>query len=298
VIPLRCVQQARITRKNPEPEPGAPDQLGEHLVRCERHAVASRAQRLAQAHAGRNIAARSDGHDQHSHDLTLRAPAADPLPPNNVLCDRLAPVAGQSTGMLAGMHSCIAFEAAQAAELRQRISSEPWLVTALQAVASSDLPDAWVGAGVIRDLVWGQLHEGFRPEAVKDIDVAFFDPCDLSPGRDEEAQHHLANLAGLPWEATNQAAVHTWFDAYFGGLPVPPLASVHDAVATWPETATCVAARLLDQHIDICAPHGLDDLLKGVWRRNPTRVTREESRDRLARHQVSWRWPRVTVIPP
>ena len=171
-------------------------------------------------------------------------------------------------------------------------------MAALRAVASSDLPDAWVGAGVIRDLVWGQLHEGFRPEAVKDIDVAFFDPCDLSPGRDDEAQHHLANLAEPALGSDEQAAVHTWFDAHFGGLPVPPLVSVHDAVATWPETATCVAVRLLGQHIDICAPHGLDDLLNGVWRRNPTRVTWQESCDRLARHQVARRWPKVTIIPP
>ncbi len=171
-------------------------------------------------------------------------------------------------------------------------------MAALRAVASSDLPDAWVGAGVIRDLVWGQLHEGFRPEAVKDIDVAFFDPCDLS--RDVTTKRSITWLISpsLPWEATNQAAVHTWFDAHFGGPPVPPLVSVHDAVATWPETATCVAVRLLGQHIDICAPHGLDDLLNGVWRRNPTRVTWQESCDRLARHQVARRWPKVTVIPP
>ncbi len=171
-------------------------------------------------------------------------------------------------------------------------------MTALQAVRTSDLPDAWIGAGVIRDLVWGQLHSGFRPEAVNDIDVAFFDPGDLSAGRDQQAQHHLAGITDLPWEATNQAAVHIWFGRHFGGPPVPPLTSIHDAVATWPETATCVAVRLLDQRLDICAPHGLEDLLHGIWRRNPARVTRAQSRARLARHQISQRWPQISIIPP
>jgi hypothetical protein len=39
------------------------------------------------------------------------------------------------------------------------------------------LPDAWVGAGTIRDLVWGQLYgSGFDPGDVHDVDVVFVDP--------------------------------------------------------------------------------------------------------------------------
>ncbi|WP_442934369.1 nucleotidyltransferase family protein [Micromonospora sp. CPCC 205546] len=40
-------------------------------------------------------------------------------------------------------------------------------------------------------------------------------------------------------------------------------------------TTTTAAAVRLDAHdqITVCAPHGLDDLLDGVWRRNPTRVS-------------------------
>ncbi|MFG3716003.1 nucleotidyltransferase family protein [Micromonospora sp. NPDC047730] len=54
----------------------------------------------------------------------------------------------------------------------------------------------------------------------------------------------------------------------------------------------------LDEHdrIDICAPHGLDDLLEGVWRRNPARVSLDVSRQRLARHRPAERWPDVRVI--
>jgi uncharacterized protein len=192
---------------------------------------------------------------------------------------------------------CTGLDSARAAELAGRVHAEPWLMRALAAVAGSGLPDAWIGAGAVRDVVWGQLHDGFDPAGIRDVDVAFFDPADLSRDHDRAAQAKLAAIAEFPWEASNQAAVHTWFHDYFGGAPVPPLRSVHDAVATWPETATCVAIRSFPDGIEICAPHGLADLLDGVWRVNPVRVTPETSRARLARQQVKARWPLVRVIP-
>ncbi|MEU2661488.1 nucleotidyltransferase family protein [Micromonospora sp. NPDC007220] len=62
-------------------------------------------------------------------------------------------------------------------------------------------------------------------------------------------------------------------------------------------TTTTAAAVCLDAHdqITVYAPHGLDDLLDGVWRRNPTRVSPETSRQRLARHRLAERWPGVRV---
>ena len=76
------------------------------------------------------------------------------------------------------------------------------------------------------------------------------------------------------------------------------LTSAAEGVATWPETATAVAVRLLpDDKLQVTAPYGLRDLLRGVRRRNPTRVSVEEYRRRLATKQVATRWPRVQIIP-
>jgi len=188
--------------------------------------------------------------------------------------------------------------------IRAIIRSSSWLMGVLRAVRQAGLPDAWVGAGVLRDLVWGELYgPGFTPGEVHDVDVAFFDPANLSRCRDEQATARLlAEGPGIPWQARNQAAVHTWYNAKFGGEPVAPLRSIADAVATWPETATTVAIRLepdgAGDEIEICAPFGLSDLLGGVWRRNPRRVSLDVSRARLARHQPARRWPGVRVIPP
>jgi uncharacterized protein len=195
-------------------------------------------------------------------------------------------------------HECPGVEPGEAAALARLIQHNDWLMTALAAVARSGLPDAWIGAGAVRDVVWGVRYGRFEPADVRDIDVAFFDPAELGPERDRTAQEALRALTDLPWETTNQAAVHTWYAEHFGGPPVEPFTSVHDAIATWPETATCVAVRLAAEGIELCAPHGLADLLAGVWRVNPVRVTAEVSIARLARQRVRARWPGVTVIPP
>lgn len=185
------------------------------------------------------------------------------------------------------------------AQLITLIRESPWLLRVLRTVRDSRLPDAWVGAGVLRDLVWGQLYGyGADPSVVRDIDVAYYDPADLSRERDEQATALLHTLQpGQPWEAKNQAAIHIWYHHRFGGPPVEPLQSVAEAVATWPETATAVAVRLdHDDALQVLVPHGLEDLLAGIWRRNPTRVSVAVSRERLTRHQPWQRWPGVRVI--
>ena len=188
---------------------------------------------------------------------------------------------------------------ARSAELEVRVRGCGWLLDVLEGVRDSGLPDAWVGAGVLRDLVWDGDHGGFDPGSVKDVDVPFFDPSDLRRERDAAAETALFELAaGVPWEAKNQAAVHLWYPRRFG-VPYAPAGCTEDAVGRWPETATSVAVQLTPgDSLRICAPCGLADLLDGVWRRNPRQVSLEESRARLARHRVSERWPRVRVVAP
>jgi len=193
-------------------------------------------------------------------------------------------------------HLCPGLQPGESARLAELLSAEPWIMRALTAVHASDLPDAWVGAGAIRDVVWGTLYGRFSPAEVRDIDVPYFDPADLSMERDVAAQDTLSRLADLPWEATNQAAVHTWYQEYFGGPPVDSFSCVHDAIATWPETATCVAVRQQPEGLEVCAPHGLGDLLGGVWRVNPVRVTPAVSMARLQRQRVRDRWPAVSIV--
>ena len=172
-----------------------------------------------------------------------------------------------------------------------------WFMRVLGAVRACELPDAYVGGGVIRTIVWDYLHGYAVPSPLADVDVGFFNPLDLSPARDRIVEAQLrAALPEVPWQAKNQAAVHLWYERVFG-YAVPPLTSSQEAIATFPETVTSIGVRLLlDGNLEIVAPCGLDDLLHMILRRNPRRVTVERFRQRLAEKTILEKWPRVRIV--
>jgi hypothetical protein len=54
---------------------------------------------------------------------------------------------------------------------------------------------------------------------------------------------------------------------------------------------------LADIALTVIAPHGLDDLLSIVVRRNPARVSVETYRQRVVHKRYAERWPKVSVVP-
>jgi hypothetical protein len=175
--------------------------------------------------------------------------------------------------------------------------ASPWLPSALRAVRGLGLASWCIGAGTIRNLVWDALHGHASPTPLKDVDVAYFDATDLSDERDRELQGRLAaTLPGLPWEVTNQAAVHLWYERHFGN-PVHPLTSLEEGLSTWPEFATCVGLWLrADDGLEVIAPHGLEDLFALTVRRNSVRVSPETYRQRIAEKDYQTKWPQVIVL--
>jgi uncharacterized protein len=163
----------------------------------------------------------------------------------------------------------------RAEELTELLLASSWLQHLLRIVAALSLPDCWIGAGAVRDLVWDmRFGSGFDPDRIADVDVVFFDPLDLSARLEHDLERRLRDQEpSVDWDVKNQARVHLWYEARFG-QSAEPLTSTTDGVATWPETATAVAVRLRDDGaLEVAAPFGLDDLLDGVWRANFARVT-------------------------
>jgi uncharacterized protein len=173
-----------------------------------------------------------------------------------------------------------------------------WFMECLVTVREVNLPCWCIGAGVIRNLVWDHLHDFRHRSDLSDVDIAYFDPVDISVERDHRIEEMLrTRLPDIPWEVTNQAGVHTWFQNVFGH-PVERLSSLEEAVSTWPETATAVGITLKnDDSIHVIAPFGLTDLFDMVVRRNPTRVSVGTYRERIAEKQYCVRWPMVKIIP-
>lgn len=172
------------------------------------------------------------------------------------------------------------------------IEGRPFMMEALRAVESLDLPDAWIGAGFVRNAIWRYLHAQPVELGPEDVDVVYFDPADIRVERDDGLETVLCRALSMNWSVCNQARMHrSNGDA--------PYRNTADAICHWPETATAVAARWRDGQVELLTPFGLEDLL--ALRVRPTPIFERKPavyRARLIEKRWRERWPLVEIIEP
>lgn len=152
-------------------------------------------------------------------------------------------------------------------------------------------PEAYLAAGVLRNLVWNHLHG--LPYVIDhtEIDVIYYAP--------EQSQQHAIALAQnlsvafpiIQWDVVNQAHVHHWY-LNQAGQSIAAYTSVQDAMSNWPETATAIALRL-DAHgqLEWIAPFGIEDLMTLKLRFNTVLVSRQSCLERMHSKAFLQRWP-------
>lgn len=197
--------------------------------------------------------------------------------------------------------------AAQAGQVLSLVRQTPWLMQALAAAGRQGWSSWCIGAGAVRCAVWEALHDrtaGVRPPpGLGDMDAVYFDAQEVAQGRWQSAQASARrqlqdSLPWARWEVVNQAAVHCWYRGA-AGQPVPPFASLEEAVASWPEVATCVGVYLdARNELQLVAPLGLDDLLALRVRYNASQPERVDARTYAQRMQSKpWQrhWPLLQI---
>ncbi|MCQ2005655.1 nucleotidyltransferase family protein [Rhizobium sp. NRK18] len=186
----------------------------------------------------------------------------------------------------------------QTAALKDIILSEDWLVEALHRLDGMRLPDSWIVAGALYNMVWNRLTDRPSRHGIKDVDIFYFDDDDLTFEAEDYVIRRAAGVfsdMAVPAEVRNQARVHLWFGQHFG-FDIEPIADCRDAVSRFSSVAYCVGARLdTAGDLQITAPYGLDDLFS--FRIRPNRYyDNRETHERKAERAVSL-WPEVTVEP-
>jgi hypothetical protein len=175
------------------------------------------------------------------------------------------------------------------------VRSSPELMRLLVAARGLELASWCIGAGAVRSLVWDRLHGYVEPTAYDDVDVVYYDDA-AGQGRDVALLKRLQEtMPSVRWEVTNQASIHEWFLSQHG-MRVPPVRSLADGIATWPEYATCVGVTLgADDAIQVIAPHGLKDLFLLRVRHNPVRASATVFTQRVLSKRFIERWPRLSL---
>ena len=181
--------------------------------------------------------------------------------------------------------------------LQQALTQNPIAESVLAMAGEMRLPGWYLGAGAVTQTVWNLRH-GFPPAAgIKDYDLVYYDPEDLTAESERRvAQQVAARLSGLEVvvDVHNQARVHLWYEKRFG-RHLDQYRCTEEAISTWPTTASSVGVRQDGDGFVVCAPFGLSDLLAMVARPNKVKVSQKIYEEKVARWQANW--PQLQVIP-
>ncbi|WP_394183876.1 nucleotidyltransferase family protein [Marinomonas posidonica] len=164
-------------------------------------------------------------------------------------------------------------------------------VEALRGVSELGLPQCYIAAGFVRNLVWDSLHDVKVSTPLNDVDVIYFEPTESNPNTYLEYEAQLkARMPRLNWQVRNQANMHE----RNGDKPYQD--SV-DAMSYWPEKETAVAIRQVGLNQYECvAAFGFESLFSGWVTYNP-KGSREVFENRVNSKRWLVRWPSLRIKP-
>lgn len=177
-------------------------------------------------------------------------------------------------------------------QIIQWVKNDPLRCKALEGVFRLQLPECYIAAGFVRNLVWDHLHHAESPTPLNDIDVIYYDPENVLVETEFYYERLLSQrIPDVNWQVRNQARMH----AQNGDAPYT---SSTDAMRYWPEIETAVAIRQLPhQQYECVSAFGFDSLMSLQVTPNPIRdITVVEERIVAKRWLSQWPKLRLNVI--
>ncbi|MCG7531410.1 nucleotidyltransferase family protein [Psychrobium sp. MM17-31] len=170
------------------------------------------------------------------------------------------------------------------------VAQDPLRVKALDAVAQLKLPQCYIAAGFVRNLVWDHLHQFAQSTPLNDVDVIYFDDSETDVNRYLAYEEKLKQLIPqFNWQVRNQAKMH------LRNNDVPYLNSL-DAMRHWPEQETAVAIRkTAKSEYECIAAFGFESLFALQVTHNPLRP-REVFDGRVENKGWLKKWPLLKVV--
>ena len=152
------------------------------------------------------------------------------------------------------------------------------------------LPDGWLVAGCLFQTVWNRICNRDPCAGIKDYDIFYFDPGDLSEEAERAVQQRAEELfsdLNITVELCNQARVHQWYEAHFGH-PYPRLLGATDGIDRFLIPCTCVGVNPRE----VYAPNGFELLYQGVLSMNPLTPHCALYEQKALSYQQRWPWLR------
>lgn len=181
-------------------------------------------------------------------------------------------------------------------DISRLIRADKWRMDVLDAAELLNLPNWWIGAGFLRNLVWDAI-EGNIPREERDVDLVYFDKDAIDPKEHWAIDWTITDKLKkdspfAEWEVRNQARMHYIHD-------FEPYSSSEEGISNWVETATCIAVRKQGEKFEYLFCHGTDDLFTLTARPIDAFKTDEllpVFYGRVEKKKWQERWPSLRVI--
>lgn len=181
-------------------------------------------------------------------------------------------------------------------DISRLIRADKWRMDVLDAAELLNLPNWWIGAGFLRNLVWDAI-EGNIPREERDVDLVYFDKDAIDPKEHWAIDWAITDKLKkdspfAEWEVRNQARMHYIHD-------FEPYSSSEQGISKWVETATCIAVRKQGKELEYLFCHGTEDLFNLTARPIDTFKTDEllpVFYGRVEKKKWQERWPSLRVI--
>ncbi|MBI9103771.1 MAG: nucleotidyltransferase family protein [Spirochaetales bacterium] len=168
------------------------------------------------------------------------------------------------------------------------LKQDPIRLDVLNITFELNLPQCYVAAGFVRNMIWDHLH-GYDPSKLNDIDVIYYDLYDTSVNTISEIETEL--LIKSPehnWQVRNQAVMHKRNNDL-------QYASSIDAMSYWPEKETAVGIRKVSENqFEVISAFDIELLFSNSITYNPKRdigvfKNRVDSKNWLTK------WPKLNI---
>ncbi|MCI5057814.1 MAG: nucleotidyltransferase family protein [Flavobacteriales bacterium] len=174
------------------------------------------------------------------------------------------------------------------------IERHSFLPDLLRFIEKLDLPQWYIGAGIITQTVWNVEHGFPLLQNIQDLDLIYYDDGELWDQKELQSQITI-EFPGIEMEidVVNQATVHHWYEQTFG-FEISKYQSSNEAIKTWPTTSNAVGIRVKQGQYEVYAPFGLEDLFNLILRPNKKMITKDIYYKKV--HRWTSCWPKLSVI--
>jgi len=170
------------------------------------------------------------------------------------------------------------------------IQKDELRVNALECIYNLDIPNCYLAAGFVRNLVWDHLHQKSEATPLNDIDVIYFDNRESDLTTYKKIESSLTSLMPeVNWQVRNQALMHKRNGD-------KPYLNLLDAMSYWPEKETAIAIRKLNHgEYECISAFGFESLFNLLLSHN-TKRSITIFNQRVTSKAWLERWHKLTIV--